>query len=329
MSQHPQQSGQRPRANLYPTAVALPDETRIPVIQTLNQALADTTDLRSQAKFAHWNAKGTDFYQLHRLFDEIAEVLDEHADLLAERATALGSQAMGTTRLAATGSRLPEPPHDRVNEVEYLEWFTDHLGRHANLLRAAIDTAAEHGDEDTADLFTELSREVDTQLYFLESHLQSAVVQRIPATSGQAPARAGQGAGEPTGSQRWTGGQPPAGAPPPAGGQAPPGGQPRGGGQSAMGSGRGHGGQQGSSARQGPGPGQAAPAGQGSPPGQGPPAQQGPPPGQTSPAEPGSSAEPESPAERGAAPSRGSTPDQGTASDESTASSSEDEDEGQ
>lgn len=184
--QQPQSSGQQPQANLYPTAVDLPDETRIQVIQVLNQALADAADLQSQAKFAHWNTKGYDFYQLHLLFDEIAEVLSEHTDMLAERITALGSQAMGTNRISANTSQIPEPPHNAVDETEYLQWLTDHVARHANHLRADIKRAAELGDEDTADLFTELSREVDKQVYFLESHMQSTVTQQIPATASQA-----------------------------------------------------------------------------------------------------------------------------------------------
>ncbi|MFC7139965.1 DNA starvation/stationary phase protection protein Dps [Halosimplex aquaticum] len=179
-------SSQQPRANLYPTAVDLPDETRIQVIQVLNQALADTADLQSQAKFAHWNTKGYDFYQLHLLFDEIAEVLSGHTDMLAERITALGSQAMGTNRISANTSQIPEPPHNAVDETEYLQWLTDHVARHANYLRADIERAAELGDEDTADLFTELSREVDKQVYFIESHMQSTVTQQIPATASQA-----------------------------------------------------------------------------------------------------------------------------------------------
>lgn len=186
---HQQQSqsiSQQPYANLYPTAVDLPDETRIQVIQILNQALADTTDLQSQAKFAHWNTKGYDFYQLHLLFDEIAEVFFEHADMLAERITALGSQAMGTNRISASTSQIPEPPHNVVNETDYLQWLTDHVSQHANRLRTDIEYAAELGDEDTADLLTELSREVDKQVYFLESHFQPEVKQQIPATLGQA-----------------------------------------------------------------------------------------------------------------------------------------------
>ncbi len=200
--QQAQSMSREPRTNIYSTAVDLPEESRMQVIQTLNLALADTTDLQSQAKFAHWNVKGLDFYQLHLLFDEIAETLSEHIDMLAERVTALGGQAMGTMRIAAQTSTIPEPPVNAVDEREYLQWLTDHVAQHANGLRADIERAAELGDEDTADLFTELSREVDKQLYFLESHLQSEVRQQIPATRSVT-----SGPGTRTGQQQGTGRQ--------------------------------------------------------------------------------------------------------------------------
>jgi starvation-inducible DNA-binding protein len=38
--------------------------------------------------------------------------------------------------------------------------------------RDAIGRADELGDADTADLFTEVSRELDKSLWFLEAHLQ-------------------------------------------------------------------------------------------------------------------------------------------------------------
>ena len=44
----------------------------------------------------------------------------------------------------------------------------------AKTTRAAIDAADKIGDASTADLFTQISRELDKNLWFLEAHLQSA-----------------------------------------------------------------------------------------------------------------------------------------------------------
>src|SRR5689334_8488342 len=57
----------------YKTRIDLPTEVREQVIRLLNQHLADTFDLYGQAKQAHWNVKGPQFFQLHELFDKLAD----------------------------------------------------------------------------------------------------------------------------------------------------------------------------------------------------------------------------------------------------------------
>jgi starvation-inducible DNA-binding protein len=156
----------------FETAVDLPVATRVAMIGLLNQELADTTDLYSQTKQAHWNVKGIHFYQLHLLFDQLAEKRQGEADELAERATELGGHALGTVRMAAANSRLPEIPTGINAGVDYVRALVERYGIHANSMRAAIDEADEAGDKDTADLFTEISRELDKDLWFLQAHLQ-------------------------------------------------------------------------------------------------------------------------------------------------------------
>src|SRR3954470_21122083 len=67
-------------------------EERAKIIAILNARMADTLDVQTQTKFAHWNVKGNDFYQLHLLFDKIAECLENWVDMLAERTTALAGE---------------------------------------------------------------------------------------------------------------------------------------------------------------------------------------------------------------------------------------------
>jgi starvation-inducible DNA-binding protein len=143
------------------------------MIALLNQQLADTTDLYSQTKQAHWNVKGAQFYQLHELFDKLANELIEYVDLIAERATALGGTALGTVRMAATTSRLPEYPLDVNDSMPTVEVLVTRYANLAATIRAAIDTASSYDDMDTADLFTEVSRGLDKSLWFLEAHLQA------------------------------------------------------------------------------------------------------------------------------------------------------------
>jgi starvation-inducible DNA-binding protein len=159
---------------MFATRNDLPEETRERVVELLNQQLADTLDLYTQTKQAHWNVKGSEFYQLHELFDELAEPLLKFADEIAERATALGGMALGTARMAAGSSRLEEYPVDALDSLLHVEALCERYANYAATTRAAIDTAIEkYGDQGTGDMFNDISREIDKSLWFLEAHLQA------------------------------------------------------------------------------------------------------------------------------------------------------------
>jgi starvation-inducible DNA-binding protein len=159
------------QAKQYPTRIDLAAEVRTKVIELLNQTLAASLDLKTQTKQAHWNVKGMDFYQLHELFDEMATELEEYVDMVAERVTALAGTPLGTARIAASESILPEYPLDAVSGVEHVTALADRYAAYAKHLREAIDTTDNLGDADTADLYTEISRTIDKRLWFLEAHL--------------------------------------------------------------------------------------------------------------------------------------------------------------
>ena len=159
-------------SHMFESRVNIPAESRRALIELLNARLVDTIDLQTQAKFAHWNVKGHDFYQLHLLFDSIAEHLEEGVDLIAERITALGGRADGTARQAAANSSLKEYDLNALNGMEHVRVLADRLASLSNAAREAIDRSDDLGDKGTSDLFTEIVRAADKDLYFLESHLQ-------------------------------------------------------------------------------------------------------------------------------------------------------------
>jgi starvation-inducible DNA-binding protein len=162
----------RQGTRLVETQHDLPEDARQEMVQLLNEQLADTFDLFSQTKQAHWNVKGPEFFQLHELYDDLAGELLGFTDLIAERATALGGIALGTARMAAQASRLPEFSDGPVGSMESVRMLVERYANLAQSTREAIDKAEEAGDVDTADLFTEVSRALDKALWFLEAHIQ-------------------------------------------------------------------------------------------------------------------------------------------------------------
>ena len=83
----------------------------------------------------------------------------------------LGGFANGALQMVAKTTNLKPYPTDVSDEKEHLKLVSDHLAAYGKLVRAAIDAADEANDKDTADLFTNISRTVDKDLWFVESHL--------------------------------------------------------------------------------------------------------------------------------------------------------------
>jgi starvation-inducible DNA-binding protein len=158
---------------MFATRNDLMREVRTEMVSLLNQQLADTFDLYSQVKQAHWNVKGPQFVALHELFDRLAEELQTYVDLIAERATALGGKALGTVRMSAAKSRLPECDLDVTDSLPTVEAVADRYATLTASMRRGIENAENHGDAATADLLTEVSRGFDRALWFLEAHLQT------------------------------------------------------------------------------------------------------------------------------------------------------------
>lgn len=156
----------------FKTSIDLPAQTRKEIISILNRDLAATSDLYSQTKQAHWNVKGNNFYQLHELFDDLADGVLEVVDTIAERATALGGFAMGTVRMAAESSYLPEYECHSSNGSDHVGELVRRYAKYAKRTREMIEKTADLGDLSTSDLYTEISRKVDKFLWFLEAHLQ-------------------------------------------------------------------------------------------------------------------------------------------------------------
>jgi starvation-inducible DNA-binding protein len=144
---------------------------REPMIDLLNSSLADCIDLALQAKQAHWNVKGPSFFSLHQLFEQVHAAVFGFADQLAERIAALGGIANGTLREVAARSTLSRYPVEILDGRAHVETLARALANFGQTAQLAVQRAEEVGDRGTADLFTEISRGIDHQLWLVESHI--------------------------------------------------------------------------------------------------------------------------------------------------------------
>lgn len=152
------------------TSIKNQTDTTSKVLPLLQTAQASALDLMGQCKQAHWNVKGPNFIALHLFFDTLFTVVQPMVDDLAERIAALGGMAEGRLAQAAKLTTLPAYTAGS-DEKEVLKALAQAFGSFAAQTRSAIDATTTMGDAATADLFTQITRELDKQLWMIESHI--------------------------------------------------------------------------------------------------------------------------------------------------------------
>ena len=134
-----------------------------------------------QAKQAHWNVKGPNFIALHELFDKVFTDTGVFVDVIAERIVQLGGIARGTIRVAAKTSCLPEYPLDISSGKKHVSELAHAIAFYGEGIRKAIATCTKLNDADSADIFTQVSRGADVNLWFVETHEQAEHLPSSPS----------------------------------------------------------------------------------------------------------------------------------------------------
>lgn len=156
----------------FPTRVNLDEKTRAHLGQVLDVTLGTTLDLASQVKQAHCTIRGPVFVARHELFDDLADHLRGWSDDIAERAATLGMYPNGTVRMASKSSQLTDWDTDLVNGDAVVKALADRYGRYCSMMREMVGEADKSKDPATEDLFTEILRAAEMDLWFLESQLE-------------------------------------------------------------------------------------------------------------------------------------------------------------
>ncbi len=138
--------------------------------ELLNIHLASAIELHGQMKQAHWNVRGPNCIAIHELFDKVAGEIETISDMFAERARGLGATAHGTIQVAVKRSFLIPYPLEIADENQHIFAVAGALAAFGQSVRGAIDQTSTLGGTNTADLFTEVLRTVDQNLWLVESH---------------------------------------------------------------------------------------------------------------------------------------------------------------
>lgn len=146
------------------------NERTHPIVLHLQEQLANAAVLYFNYKRYHWQARGMQFRELHKLFDKLAEEVLESVDELAERLRMIGQDPVADPRELADGASVGVS----AKGGSVRDWIEE---ADANTLivirgmRQAVEDALEAGDPGTADLFTRKVQVHEKHEWFLRSML--------------------------------------------------------------------------------------------------------------------------------------------------------------
>ncbi len=139
----------------------------------LARIVSDEFVLYIKTKNAHWNIEGSDFYNKHIFFDELAEQLEDAIDQVAERIRSIGLSAPGTMKMFLQLTGLSESSRESNDSLGYMqELLADHESIIIHLRENINRIDMEFNDAGTSDFITALMEKHEKIAWMLRAHLK-------------------------------------------------------------------------------------------------------------------------------------------------------------
>lgn len=142
-----------------------------PVVEHLQQELANAHVLYANYKHYHWQTFGPLFRDLHKLFDKFAGEALETTDTLAERIRMIGQDPISGLANYAQRAKVQSTSGTKNMRAMVEEANANAMVVIRNM-REAVNVATEHNDPGTAEIFSQFVQIYEKQEWFLREILK-------------------------------------------------------------------------------------------------------------------------------------------------------------
>lgn len=161
-----------------PTRLATPTDLTPneiqPIVEALNQLVADSFALYIKTKNFHWHLSGPHFRDYHLLFDEQAQAIFAGIDVIAERVRRIGGTTIRSVGHVQKLTRIDDDNEDEVSSQDMLRRLMEDNSAMARSLRQAIAVCEDNRDTPTANSLQTILDETERRIWFLFECLQRA-----------------------------------------------------------------------------------------------------------------------------------------------------------
>ena len=132
--------------------IGLEEKVVRPIVDQLNDLLANYHIHYQNLRGCHWNVKGGHFFSLHAKFEELYDNAVSSIDELAERVLTLGKAPYSTFSDYISHSTIKEINTIGLSDVAMVEAIVNYLTALIEIEREIMETTAQAGDDGTNDM---------------------------------------------------------------------------------------------------------------------------------------------------------------------------------
>jgi starvation-inducible DNA-binding protein len=146
------------------------EETQVkPIVDHLNDLLANYHIHYQKLRGCHWNVKGEHFFTLHVKFEELYTNALQTIDDLAERILTLGKSPYSTFADYINVSTIAEVNTVGMNAIDMVQAIMDDFSKLIDMEREIMTLTADAGDDGTNDLINSFMQFKEKNNWMLRS----------------------------------------------------------------------------------------------------------------------------------------------------------------